>query len=98
MIKRIIIALVLLTNVLSGISQDTIIDKKINPKWVEPEVVFDQPLKEQKAQEPDKEEGGGYALPSFSFDNIAKIDQTLLCVFNCVGWILKSFHYLIIER
>lgn len=56
MIKRIIIALVLLTNVLSGISQDTIIDKKINPKWVEPEVVFDQPLKEQKAQEPDKEE------------------------------------------
>jgi hypothetical protein len=56
MIKRIIIALVLLTNVLSGVSQDTIIDKKINPKWVEPEVVFDQPLKEQKAQEPDKEE------------------------------------------
>lgn len=56
MIKRIIIALVLLTNVLSGVSQDTIINKKINPKWVEPEVVFDQPSKEQKAQEPEKEE------------------------------------------
>lgn len=55
--KRIVLVLIFLLNLSSAFSQDTINDKKIRPKWVAPEVVFEQPKKEEiPLEEPAVEE------------------------------------------
>lgn len=53
--KIIAIALFFILGGILGISQDTISDKKIKPKWVAPEVVFEQPVKETPATEAKEE-------------------------------------------